>query len=258
MLLQTLERGLTLLEWVAARPNEATVAKAAEGLGITRTTCYHLVNTLAHKGFLRKNADGKLVLGPAIASVANVFVQQIRPETALLPVVTGLLERTQESIYLSVWDGERAVCLFSMEGARHLRVSALAPGFSGFETCRTSGKAILAFLPDDELERYLSTHELIARTPHSFTNAEQLRMELAAIRARGWAYDLEEYELGVCGLGAPFFNALGKVAGAIVASVFVGRFDTALKESLRGAIVEAGEESSRLLGYTGPYPASAR
>jgi DNA-binding IclR family transcriptional regulator len=254
LLLQTLERGLTLLEWVAAHPNEATVAKAAEGLGITRTTCYHLVNTLAHKGFLRRNADGKLMLGPAITAVANVFLQQIRPETALLPVVTALLERTQESIYLSAWDGQRAVCLFSMEGARHLRVSALAPGFSGFENCRTSGKAILAFLPDDELDVYLSTHELVARTPHSITDPEQLRKELAAIRARGWAYDLEEYELGVCGVGAPFFNALGKVAGAIVASVFSGRFDERLKEFLCPAIVEAGEECSRLLGHTGPYP----
>ena len=92
---------------------------------------------------------------------------------------------------------------------------------------------ILAFLPEEELERYLSTHEFAARTPHSITQPEQFRMELAAIRARGWGFDLEEYEQGVCGVGAPFFNALGKVAGAIVASVFRGRFDQALQDSLR-------------------------
>jgi DNA-binding IclR family transcriptional regulator len=66
-MLQTLERGLTLLEWVAAHPNESTVAKAAEGLGITRTTCYHLV--YPHPGFLTKEHDGRLVLGPAIATL---------------------------------------------------------------------------------------------------------------------------------------------------------------------------------------------
>ena len=255
MLLQTLDRGLALLEWVATHSNESTVANAAEELGITRTTCYHLVNTLVHRGFLRKNNDGKLVLGPAIAAIGNVFVQQVRPETALLPVVTGLVERTQESIYLSIWNGEHAVCLFSVEGAQHLRVSALAPGFSGFENCRTSGKVILAFLPQEETERYLATHPLVARTSRSITHPEEFRMELAAIRARGWGFDREEYELGVSGIGAPFFNALGRVAGAIVASVFSGRFEGSLKESLRQAIVDAGEQSSHLLGYTGQYPA---
>jgi len=255
LVLQTLDRGLTLLEWVANHPNESTVAKAAEGLGITRTTCYHLANTLIQRGYLYRNADGKMGLGPALSALGRIFTQQVRPETALLPVVTDLLERTQESVFLSVWDGERAVCLFSMEGARHLRVSALAPGFSGFENCRTSGKVIMAFLSEEELERYLATRELVARTSHSITDINEFRAELTAIRSRGWGFDREEYDLGVCGVGAPFFGAAGKVAGAIVASVFSGRFDAALRDSLRQAVVEAGEHSSRLLGYTGPYPA---
>jgi DNA-binding IclR family transcriptional regulator len=252
--LQTLDRGLALLEWVAAHPNESTVVRAAAGLGISRTTCYHLANTLIHRGFLYKTDGGRLLLGPAIGAIGNVFLQQARPESMLLPVITKLLGRTQETVFLTIWDGERAVCLFSMEGARHLRVSAIAPGFSGFENCRTSGKVILAFLPEDELERWLASHPLVARTPHSITDPEEFRIELAAIRARGWGFDEQEYELGVSGVGAPFFNALGRVAGAIVASVFSGRFDGSLKDSLRAAVLDAAEESSRLVGYRGPYP----
>ena len=61
--LQTLDRGLALLEWVAANPGNATVRQAAEALGVNMTTCYHLVDTLIARGYLVRTGYGHLGVG---------------------------------------------------------------------------------------------------------------------------------------------------------------------------------------------------
>ena len=63
MRLQTLDRGLALLEWVAANPGNATVRQAAEALGVNMTTCYHLVDTLIARGYLVRTGYGHLGVG---------------------------------------------------------------------------------------------------------------------------------------------------------------------------------------------------
>jgi IclR family acetate operon transcriptional repressor len=168
--LQTLDRGLALLEWVASNPGHATVRQAAEALGINITTCYHLVDTLLARGYLVRTGHGRLGVGRALTGLSYAFVEQARPVALLSPVVQELLERSQESVFLAIWDGDDVILLLFEEGPQHLTVSGFSPGFRGFAHARCSGKAILAFLPEPEVDRYFARHELTARTSHSITD----------------------------------------------------------------------------------------
>jgi DNA-binding IclR family transcriptional regulator len=251
--LQTLDRGLALLEWVASNPGNATVRQAAEALGVNMTTCYHLVDTLIARGYLVRTGHGQLGVGGALTGLSCAFVEQARPIALLSPVLMELLERSQESVFLAIWDGEDVILLLFQEGPQHLTVSGFSPGFRGFAHARCSGKAILAFLPPAELDRYFVTHELTARTPRSITDEGALRAQLADIRAKGWAYETEEFSVGICSLGAPFFGADGRVLGAMSLALPVARYAEATDRCNR-AVVAAAERASRILGYLGHYP----
>ena len=256
MRLQTLDRGLALLEWVAANPGNATVRQAAEALGVNMTTCYHLVDTLIARGYLVRTGYGHLGVGAALTGLSCAFVDQARPMALLSPVVDELLQRSQESVFLAIWDGDDVILLLFQEGPQHLTVSGFSPGFRGFAHARCSGKAILAFLPATELDRYFASHELTARTSHSITDENELRAQLAEIRAKGWAYETEEFFVGICSLGAPFFGADGKVIGALSLALPVARYVEAT-DRCNKAVVAAAEGASRILGYLGRYPPCA-
>lgn len=257
MRLQTLDRGLALLEWVASNPGNATVRQAAEALGINMTTCYHLVDTLMSRGYLVRAGHGQLRVGVALAGLSAAFVEQSRPLALLSPVVEDLRGRSQESVFLAVWDGDDVILLLFLEGPQHLTVSGFSPGFRGFAHARCSGKAILAYLPSAELDQYFANHELVARTPHSITDEGQFRRQLDEVRIRGWACETEEFTVGICSLGAPFFGADGRVLGALSLAVPVARFAEATDRCSK-AVVASAEEASRILGYLGQYPPAAQ
>jgi IclR family acetate operon transcriptional repressor len=255
MRLRTLDRGLELLEWVASHPGDASVRRAADELGLNTTTCYHLVDTLIARGYLVRQARGRLGVGTALSGLSSSFTQQARPMVLLASLATGLRDLTRESVFLSMWDGEEPVLVFFEEGPQYLRVGGFEPGFRGFAWCRTSGKAILAFLGRAALDGYLAARELTPLTVHSITDEKRLRAELDEVRQRGWAAEEEEFALGTCSVGAPFFGADGAVLGAVAAGLPPSRYEQS-RDPCVEAVVKSGEQASRVLGYVGPYPPS--
>jgi DNA-binding IclR family transcriptional regulator len=246
-------KALSLLEWVALRGTAPTVREAAEGLGLNVTTCYHLVNTLSGTGYLVKGSDRRLSLGPQVAILYEALHRNLQTTQACLPVVEELRDRTGETSYLSSWDAGEVVLQLVVESPQALRVTGMYPGRRSEAYCRASGKAILAFIPEEERERYLAEHELKPVTPNTITDPDVLRKELHEIAVQGYAVDRQEFELGISCVGAPYFDVWQRVYGAITVSVPVSRFQDAQRE-ISQLVLAAGERASRLLGYAGPYP----
>jgi DNA-binding IclR family transcriptional regulator len=251
--LGTVRKALSLLEWVARRPTAPTVREAADGLGLNVTTCYHLVNTLSGTGYLVKGADRRLSLGPQVAILYEALHRNLQATQVCLPVVEELRDRTGETSYLSSWDAGEVVLQLVVESPQALRVTGMYPGRRSAAYCRASGKAILAFIPEPERERYLAEHELTPLTPNTITDPDVLRRELHGIAVDGYAIDRQEYELGISCVGAPYFDVWQRVCGAITVSVPLSRFDDA-RDHVSDLVLAAGERASRLLGYAGPYP----
>lgn len=251
--LQTLERGLAMLEWVIAHPGEATVRRASQALELELNTTYRLVNTLASSGYLVRRQRGLLAPGPGFLRLWPVYLQKGGLSEELLSVQRELRDATQESAYLNIWDGEDVVLVSVLDGLRHLRVAGYEPGFRGLAHCRATGKAILANLAQEDLDRYLASHELVAVTENSITDEERLRTQLKRIRAEGAAHEYEELHHGASSIGAPLFGPRGEVVGGIAVSVPASRLDAHLGD-FGASVIAAGKKASRMLGYTGPYP----
>lgn len=251
--LSTVRRALALLEWVAAQPDPPTVRDCSEALGLNLTTSYHLVNTLCDARYLRKDGARRLTVGPQIAALYGVVARSAQPTRALQPIMERLRAQTGETCYLSFWDRGEVVMQIVMESPQALRVSGLYPGARGPAHCRASGKAMLAFLPERELEDYLAQGPFARVTSHTITDPDRLRDDLMATAERGYAVDQEEFEEGVCCIAVPYFDLSERLRGAV--SVSMPTFRAPLMgDQIRPNVLRAGEEVSRVLGFPGGYP----
>jgi DNA-binding IclR family transcriptional regulator len=118
-----------------------------------------------------------------------------------------------------------------------------APLYAG-----SSGRAVLAALDDEEFETVIASVSLDAVTPHTITDAAELRRRRAEDRQRGYTVAISEIRAGGCGVAAPFFGPDGRCLGAIVVTMPQIRFVDASVERWGTAVVAAARELSSRLG----------
>jgi DNA-binding IclR family transcriptional regulator len=113
------------------------------------------------------------------------------------------------------------------------------------------GKALLAFAPVEDRDRYLRDTDLAAFTPHTRTEPARLSAELDAIRAEGIARDEQEYKRGLRAFAAPVFGPDGAVAAAIALPLLAGAApvdDARLEQEYIAALRDAARATTRNLG----------
>lgn len=240
--LQTVERALSFLEFVADAHPPPTVREVAHGLGLNITTTYHLFNTLHARGYISRDESGGLGLGAATAALYRAMVDETAHGTDLQQIAERVTEETGETSYLSVRIGHRVVIKALAEASQTLRVGGLTLGYSGMEHVRASGKAVLAHLDHQALQQCLEEIDGLDAGVRA-----ELLAELEAIRTGGVALDNEDYEPGVCCVAAPYFRADGQVAGSIAVSAPAMRFPEE-RGQLMTVVLRAAAELSEALG----------
>jgi DNA-binding IclR family transcriptional regulator len=120
--------------------------------------------------------------------------------------------------------------------------------------CTGLGKAILAFLPQAQRERYLATARFEAMTPNTITDPVLLALELERTRERGYATDREEILIGVHCIAVPLINYAGRAVGAISIAGATPRIGSERFDGLVRKVTAVGQAISMRLGYN---PAAA-
>jgi len=249
---QAVERGFAVLEWLMANPATATVRDVSEALGLRYDRCYRLVNSLLASGYLVRSEGRRMRPGPAFLRLFPVYLREGGPKE-LESVATALRDETRESTYVAVWDGQDVVLVHAIDGLSNVRVTGYDPGFKEGAYARATGKAILAYLPPEELDRYLATHDLIRYSDNTTVDESELRAQFKVIQQVGLAEDHGELHPGVSAVGVPVFGASGQVVGGVAIASPAQSFD-ASSEMFRDSLMWAGERASRILGYRGAYP----
>jgi DNA-binding IclR family transcriptional regulator len=141
-------------------------------------------------------------------------------------------------------------------GREPVVVGDLRLGYREHAHAKASGKAILAFSPHAQIDRYLSEHPMEALTPHTVVTRPRLARQLSKIRRLGFAEEVEEYALGVACVAAPVLRAEGTAVGALAISVPLERF-TERRSALVDEVADAGRRASALLGSSSTRPENA-
>jgi DNA-binding IclR family transcriptional regulator len=252
-ILLTLEKGLKVLESIARARGQATPKSISEELPIHLATIYQVLRTLQANGYIERHPGSKYRLGPRLGFLLDRFETIVSPPPQVLTVLSELHAELDESVYVSLRHGSHIAIAAQLEGTRAVRVGALQVGFNAHPHARATSKCLLAYTDTDQLDAVLGTEPLAAITPHTIVTREALVEDFAAIRERGYALDLEEYQPGVGCIGVVLVDNSAHAIGAIGVSVPLDRFRASQDELVAGALA-AGKRASEALGYRGHYP----
>jgi IclR family transcriptional regulator, pca regulon regulatory protein len=237
---QSLSRGLTVLQAFNAERPAMTLADMSRATGLTRATVRRLLLTLASLGYVC--TDGRTFeLTPRVLDLGFAYVSSLQLPDIAQPFMEALSDRVHESVSASVLDGTQIVYVARVNTQRIMGIS-LAIGSRLPAAWTSMGRVLLAGLGDDQLERFLDELVIAELTTHSITDIDMLRSEVHAVRSQGYALVDQELEEGIRSVAAPLRDRRGRTLAAINVGTHAAR--VTLKE-LRGAILPALLETAR-------------
>jgi DNA-binding IclR family transcriptional regulator len=196
----------------AAEPR-LTVTEISRRLSIPKSTVHSLLNTLLSGGFIEKVNNESYALGTAVIQLTQSVRVNVEVRDRAAPYLRELADECDESVYLTVRDGDYVLYIYAIESSRRL-IARTAVGDRAHLHCTGVGKAILAELPTEEVEAIASRTGLPAVTRYSTTDLDRLKNLLAQTRERGFSFDNQENELHNYCIGAALFDSSGQVFGA--------------------------------------------
>ncbi len=247
--LSTVRNAARLLKAFLSREPELGVSELSRRLGIGKSNVHRLLSTLVAEGLVEQDPrNGGYRLGLVTFELGEAVRVHMDLHAAAGPVLAQLRDETGESAQVGVLDGFEVVYVDRLESAHSLRLFT-ETGRRVPVHCTSSGKVLMAHRPEPDREKYLSNAQLVALTPATITDPDQLRDEMVAVRGRGWAQSVNERETGVASIAAPVRDAHGEVVAAISIGAPTTRFGAIPRRRYAGAIMEAGEAVSRRLGW---------
>lgn len=215
---QALVRALEVLEYMTAVGGEASLSEVAAAVSLPRSTTHRLLNTLLARGFTAQDPEsGRYCIGPRSFVVGSAYAARNALRRAARPLLQELAAQTGETVNLAIREADEAIYLDQIQ-SRHILQAFVNPGAAVPLYCTGVGKALMLGMTESELHAYLDSIELAAFTPKTLARAEPLLADLRRARARGYALDDEERELGVCCAAAPIVFLGGQAMAAVSVS----------------------------------------
>lgn len=248
------ERAVRLLDALANARRAPSLAEIARDLALPKSSVHGLLGTLTALGLAARRSDGGYALGPKPLQWADAFAQQsdviaaFNDATADAAGAFGQAHVADETVMLAVLDGADVLYLACRPGRRALGVNFRVGG--RFPACCTStGKAMLATLPEARVRALMADGGLRRLTRHGVASAAALLRQLAEVREAGCAVDDEETAEGMHCFGAAVHAAGREEAVAAVAVSLIKAQTTPRRRTEIVAAVRAlASEISRRLG----------
>ncbi len=221
------------------------VGELARSLALPKTSVQRALTTLGEAGWLRQEADGsgRWRVSARVLAFGRGSARQILRDVSLA-TMRELRSETDETILLFVREGDEVVAIEGLEGTKPVRAHT-SLGTTAPLHASASGKAILAELPDDELEAYIG-NGLAQHTEHTITDPRALRSELERIRKRGYATHRGEWLHDVAAVGAVIRGSDGRAESAIVIAAPAERVPRSRERELGDRVAAAAHRISSM------------
>ena len=250
-MLGTIARASNVLELFVSPSRDWGVTEVAAELDLPKSNAHEILSSMAQAGLLQRTGSGRYRLGWELFRLGQIAVANRVPRQAALPVMEELLDQFNETVNLAVREGDSLVIVEALEGNRSLkRVTQI--GQRDAWHASALGKAMLSLMSEDEeraLLKRVGTPKLSANT---LTSRAQIEGDLAKIRERGYAVDLQESEEDLTCFAAPIASPEGAPLFAISVSFVAFRVEEDEYEGIGGAVRDAAAKLRSRLGLEQP------
>jgi len=242
-----------MLEAVAHEPEGLSNAEISRKLEIPKSSASYILRTLVKHGYLNRDAhSGKYRVGLKILSLSRGALSGLDVREVALPIMRHLMEKTNLTCHLAILDGPEAVYIEKVEPQGFIRMDTWV-GRRMRVHATSVGKALVAHIPQQQLEKILAERSMEKRTPKTITSLGRLLKELEKVRALGYAVDDEENNLGARCLGAPVFNQHGEIEASLGLSGTIHQVNEHTMPRIVEALKDAARHLSMQLGYRAPH-----
>ena len=247
LMIQAVDRALRILT-VLQGGRRMSLGEIAAAIDLAPSTVHGLIRTLLAHGMVQQEVDsGRYRLGPATLRLGNVYLETLELRARVAIWAEGLARRTGCAVRTAVLLFDEIVVVAHEprpDGTRQMpEVGIVIPAHAS-----ALGKALLAHLPDSEVDAYVATYGLKRLTASTITDPARFREELRQIRAQGFAFDAEEMAPGLRCIGAPVTDHTGRPFATVSLSAPADRMTPERVAALVPQVRSAALDISRLLG----------
>lgn len=242
---QVIARVGQLFRALDGEPLGLTLTEFANRLTLPRSTVHRLVSALAAEGFLVTDAaTGRVRIGSELIRIANSSRLELRQ--LVEPVMRRIFDAVGETVDCSVLEGDLIRVVEVMPTQHQLRVVAEVGAMFPLH-CTSKGKAMLALLDDDEVEKLLprALHRFTGKTK---TTRSQVMKDIEETRRTGLAYDVEEHVVGVTAVAIAARDPYG-LPFALSVPVPTQRFEEE-RDAVLETLLDARAELSQAFGLS--------
>jgi IclR family acetate operon transcriptional repressor len=250
-LVQSLDRGLEILDVLSKSGDAVTVTSIAQILDVDKSTAYRLLVTLQERGYVEQDEHRRYRLSYKPIQLGMTELNRMELRTRAKPYLRELATATGEVAHFAKLIHDRVVYIERVESPNPVSVST-GIGADVPVHAAATGKALLAFVPREQMERMIAQNGLKRFTPRTITNVDQLRRHLHEIRQVGYAVDDEELHLGVRCIAAPVFDYQGTVVASIGISGPSHRVTLDQLDRLTALVTDASRRLSSAGGFQLP------
>jgi DNA-binding IclR family transcriptional regulator len=240
---------LRILEAIQGAPSGLGLKAISDLTGIHKSTAHRFLKHLERENYLISIEDGAYLIGPRFWQMTAHVNHRATLQAVARPILWDLWKATKETVNLAVLDQATVLYADVIESPHEFRLASKV-GVRRPLHATGLGKALAAFLPEEQKQNILKTITFHASTPKTIMNLVQFGQELLKIRRQGYAVDDEEAVMGARCVSAPILDAEGVPIAAISVSGPVTRITPNHVLALAEAITSAARAISMELGFS--------
>lgn len=211
--IRSLARGLAVIEAMGQPDETHSVSTISTSTGLPRTVVRRVLLTLDELGYVT-NDDREFRLTPKVLNLGMTYLTSLPFWSHAQRVLEDLCAKVRESCAMTVFDGRSVTYVLRIPSRKVLSINlGIGSHISAYATA--PGRVALAYLPKIHLDTYLKDKQYKKYTPFTVENTKQLRKLLNEVRQDGYAWVDGEFDIAVCGLAVPVFDANNNVVAAL-------------------------------------------
>ena len=236
-LVPALERGIAILEVLGTSRAGLTLSQLTRHLSLPKSSVHCLLRTLEATGYLyRDNASGKYRISLRICELARQALSGMSLREQARPFLRELAAQTGLTVHMAVLEQGSCVLIEKVTPPGAAPPATWVGKQLGLH-CTAIGKALIAYLPEDEVGRLVTEHGLIRYNDNTIRSVRQLNKELELVRQRGYALDDEEEEIGVRCIGTSVFNGNAEVVASLSVAGTTAQIDDEALRRLASLVI---------------------
>jgi Transcriptional regulator len=247
-IVQSIERGFSILEYLAKQSNGARITEISQNVALTKGTVSRLLKTFIYLGYVEQATDSKYQLTFKLYEIASQRMQNVDLVGIVQPLLLEMAKEINEVIHLVIRDGLFGVYVVKIEPNKSITMNT-SIGMRK-KLCYTAyGKCLLLDTTKTELENLWQASAVEKMTPFTITEFTEFYKEIEKTQKTGFAVDEQGVELDISCISVPIRNHKKEIIAAVSISYVANNISKKQLKNYQKIIVQYGEKISAQLGF---------